>query len=327
MSYGEGVQHLEEVGPRIYMLDSKFLGFDRLAAVYFIEAPRPAVVETSGSLCSRELLNTLERSGVDDLAYVVVSHIHLDHAGGVGHFHARFPNAKVVVHPSGAPHLADPARLHSSVERVYGRQAVVQNWGYMLPVDPASIVAAEDGHRLDLGNGRFLEILHTPGHAKHHVAIVDSDTGSVFLGDSAGVYVEDSAYLTPSTPPPDLDPIGACASLDRILERKPVAVYFSHFGRGSEPNELLETAKSQYLKWLEAAERIFREGHDQRELVSVIARELDADRRSLDDATRRKIDALVPHEVQAAGYFLYLERRRMRDEAHRDTKGLTETAG
>jgi len=297
---------LEKVGPGTYLIDSRFLGLDKLAAVYYLDAERPTIIETSGSLCAQRILEILEGAGIDALAYIIVSHIHLDHAGGVGDFYERFPDAQVVVHPRGARHLADPERLHRSVESVYGKEAVQRRWGYMRPVDACSILPAEDLEKLDLGGGRHLQILHTPGHAKHHMAILDESTDGVFLGDSAGVYLSDADFLAPSTPPPDLDPHAACASLDRVLQCRPKVAYFSHFGPALDPARTLEAAKNFYQEWLGIAESMYDSGKTLDDLAGVLREREKVRRRHLDDDASKRLEELVPIEVQAEGYWNYL---------------------
>jgi glyoxylase-like metal-dependent hydrolase (beta-lactamase superfamily II) len=297
---------LEKVGPSTYLIDSRFLGLGKLAAVYYLDAERPAIIETSGSLCAQRILEILEDAGIDTLAYIIVSHIHLDHAGGVGDFHERFPDAQVVVHPRGARHLADPERLHRSVESVYGKEAVQHRWGYMKPVDASSILAAEDLDKIDLGGGRHLQILHTPGHAKHHMAILDESTEGVFLGDSAGVYLSDADFLAPSSPPPDLDPHAACASLDRIIGCRPKVAYFSHFGPAVDPARTLEAAKNFYQEWLEIAQSVYDSGKTLDDLADVLKEREKVRRRQLDADASKRLEELVPIEVQAEGYWNYL---------------------
>lgn len=297
------------VGPKTYMIDSGFLGIPHLAAVYYLDAERPALVETSGALVARNLIDRLRASGVDDLAYVVVSHVHLDHAGAAGHILEAYPGARLVVHPAGARHMADPERLHRSAERVYGEKAMREEWGYLRPVPPDSIVTAEDGQVLDLGDRR-LQILFTPGHAKHHLSVWDASEGAVYLGDSAGVYVSEAEYQAPSAPPPDLDPVVACRSLERIEGLGPEVIYFTHFGPARETGRLLENARRQYLDWLQIAEDGFEQGYDTPVVADLLESEADPGRKNLAPHLMEKVNRLVPYRVQAEGYLTYLRRRR-----------------
>ncbi|MER3521160.1 MAG: MBL fold metallo-hydrolase [Acidimicrobiia bacterium] len=299
---------MQRVGSRIYMIDSGFLGLPKLAAVYYIDAPRPALIETSGSLVAREVIETLKSAGVDALAYVIVSHIHLDHAGGAGHFLKEYPGAKLVVHPEGARHMADPERLHRSAERVYGKQAMIKEWGYLEPVPKDAIVPAADGQSLDLGDGA-LRILFTPGHAKHHICVFDLSEGALFLGDSAGVYLCDVEYQTLSAPPPDLDPYLACESLERVAELVPEVILFTHYGPGNETERLLENARRQYMEWLRVVEDGFYRSQNTEEIAERLAKEADPERSRLPQDAVARLAKLVPYDVQVEGYIGYLRRR------------------
>jgi glyoxylase-like metal-dependent hydrolase (beta-lactamase superfamily II) len=292
-----------------YLIDSRFLGLEKLAAVYFVDASLPALVETSGALVADQVIDRLRSAGIDDLAYIVVTHIHLDHAGAAGHILEAYPNAKLVVHPLGARHMADPEKLHRSAERVYGQKAMREEWGYLRPVPSSAIIAAEDGQELDLGNRR-LRLIHTPGHAKHHMSVWDDDSGMLFVGDSAGVYFSDADYQTPSAPPPDLDPYLACESLKKLQDLSPQVICFTHFGPTREAERLLENAERQYIDWLRVAEESIEKGYDAAATAQRFESELDPRRKALSPEIQKKVDSLVPHIVQAEGYMTYLKRGR-----------------
>ncbi len=299
---------MERIAEKSYIIDSQFLGFPRLSAVYFLDAMRPTLIETSGALVAEHVLEELRSAGIDDLAYVVVTHIHLDHAGAAGDILEAFPGAKLVVHPLGAKHMADPTRLHRSAERVYGITAMKEEWGYLKPIPSEAIIAAEDESTIDLGD-RKLRILFTPGHAKHHLSVFDTSEGALYLGDSAGVYVEESNYLTPSAPPPDLDPYLACRSLEKLRRLEPEIILFTHYGPSKDPSHLLEKAEKQYIDWLGVAERGYAKGLGAQEIASFFEEDLDLERSSLPSDVREKVDKLVPYQVQAEGYLTYLRRK------------------
>ena len=168
-------------------------------------------------------------SAPDDLATVVVTHIHLDHAGGAGDIAAMFPAAQIVVHQRGARHLADPSRLMASARMVYG-DALERLFGVLAPVPAERIVALDDIGTVDLGGGRRLDSHYSPGHAKHHVGLVDSDTGDLYVGDAAGVYLPETGDVRPATPPPDFDLQTALASLRKFAALQPARLLFSHYG-------------------------------------------------------------------------------------------------
>jgi len=214
----------------------------------------------------------LERLGIGrtDLAHVVVTHIHLDHAGGVWRIAERFPNATVWVHERGARHLADPTRLLASVTSIYGAETMASLFGPVEPVAAHRIRAVAEGDRITLG-GRYLEAVYTPGHAKHHVALVDSSTGAVFTGDALGIHPPDARVLRPATPPPDYDLELAVASIERIRERaRGASVLFSHFGPVEEVDRICDLAVERFRSWTSAVGDALEHTDDLDEIVRVL---------------------------------------------------------
>ena len=208
---------LVEVADGITAIDTMMGGRPRYTAAYLLDAREPTLVETGPGTSIQPVADGLERLGVtpDALAHVVVTHIHLDHAGGVGGLSARYPGATIWVHERGARHLADPSRLVASATRVWGEREMEE---FFLPVEPVASTRLRplaDGDTIGMGD-RELTVLDTPGHASHHVALVDSRTGAVFTGDAVGIHVPDLPVLRPATPPPDFDLERYVASIERI---------------------------------------------------------------------------------------------------------------
>ena len=253
-----------DVGPGVIQIDTRLGGQDRLTAGYLLDGPAPVLVETGSRSSVPTLLAALELVGVsgDALAAVVVTHIHLDHAGGVGDVAAAFPGATVYVHGLGAPHLADPSRLVASAGRVYG-DLLDSLYGRLQPTPAERIRALDDGARIEVGGGRSLTAVHSPGHAKHHLALHDSESGMLFAGDAVGVRLPDLGVLRPATPPPDFDLDLALSSLRRFGERRPAALALAHFGVLPDPPEdVLAEAEEELCRWAEVAERAWRAGDD-----------------------------------------------------------------
>ena len=244
-------------------LDTLLGGWSRVTAGYLLTGPRPVLVETGAQSSVGVLLGALASIGVgaDDLAGVVVTHIHLDHAGGVGDVAAAFPNATVYVHEKGARHLADPSRLVASAAMVYG-ELLDTLYGRLTPTDAARLHVLEDLEEIDVGGGRTLTAVDSPGHAKHHLALHDSDSGVLFAGDAVGVRLPDVGVLRPATPPPDFDLHLARRSLQRFAERRPSGVALAHYGLLEDPAALLAEADEVLVSWAEVAEAAWREGRD-----------------------------------------------------------------
>lgn len=222
------------------------------------------LVETGSQTSVPVVLEALSGLGLgpDDLAGIAVTHIHLDHAGGVGDLARAFPNATVYVHPVGARHLVDPSRLVASAGRVYG-EALDTLYGRLDPTPEARIRALEDGEEIPVGPGRVLTAVHSPGHASHHLALHDSETGVLFAGDAAGVRLPDVGVLRPATPPPDFDLDLAVRSLHAFAARRPSSLALAHFGvLDGDPQEILGEAEDVLREWAAVAESAWQRGDD-----------------------------------------------------------------
>ena len=222
-------------------LDTLLGGWERVTAGYLIEGPEPVLVETGSQSSVPVLLAHLDSLGLgpDDLAGVVVTHIHLDHAGGVGDVARAFPKATVYVHEKGARHLADPTRLVDSAAQVYG-PLLDSLYGRLEPTPAERLHVLEDGEAIRVGPARSLVAVDSPGHAKHHVALHDSLSGVLFAGDAVGVKLPDAGVLRPSTPPPDFDLDQALHSLGRFAERRPTGIALAHYGLLPDPADVLD---------------------------------------------------------------------------------------
>jgi glyoxylase-like metal-dependent hydrolase (beta-lactamase superfamily II) len=219
----------------------------QLAAIHLIvDAGRAAFVDTGSNASLPNALDALSRLGLapDCVDYVLLTHIHLDHAGGAGAMMAAFPNARLVVHPRGARHMIDPTRLMAATEEVYGRERARALYGELLPVPAARVIETTDGMVLTLGR-RELAFYDSPGHAKHHVFIQDRAANGIFTGDTFGISyrecdVAGKPFLMPSTTPSQFDPVDLRDSVERMIALAPEAVYPTHFSRLAPPRPLAE---------------------------------------------------------------------------------------
>lgn len=207
------------------------------ASHLIVERGRAAFVDTGTALAVPHLLAALEAKGIarEAVDWVLLTHVHLDHAGGAGTLLDELPNARVAVHPRGAPHLIDPSRLVAATRQVYGEAAFARLYGAVRPIPAARVVVTEDGARHALA-GRTLEFLHTPGHALHHQAIYDRAAALVFAGDTFGVSYRDfdvagREFILPATTPSQFDPEQLHASIERIVALQPRAVFLTHYSR------------------------------------------------------------------------------------------------
>ncbi len=212
-----------------------------LAAIHLVvENGRVALVDTGSNDALPHLLDALGRIGLGPEAvdYVILTHIHLDHAGGAGSIMQACPNARLVVHPRGSRHMASPARLVDGVTAVYGAEYVQRVYGEIVPVPAARIIDAVDGLRLDLA-GRELLCVDAPGHARHHIAIVDRKSRGIFTGDVFGLSyremdTDSRKFIFPSTTPTQFEPDAMVATIKRLLDFAPEFLYLTHFSRVGE---------------------------------------------------------------------------------------------
>ena len=221
----------------IYAFDSGYVR-PLLASIHLIvENGRAAFVDSGNNASLPAALAALASLGLtpDNVDYVILSHIHLDHAGGAGAMMRAFPRARLVVHPRGARHMADPSKLVAGASAVYGADAVRRLYGEVLPIDSRRIIEATHQLKVDLA-GRELLCLDTPGHAKHHICLVDRRSGNVFSGDTFGLSYREldtdgRQFVFPTTTPIQFDPQALHASVDLIVSYRPQAVYLTHFSR------------------------------------------------------------------------------------------------
>ena len=268
---GPAADGVTALGHEVFEIDTRMAGHDKITAGYLIRSERPCLVETGTAPSAPVVRDALARLGIGprDLATVVVTHIHLDHAGGVGDVATMFPEAEIVVHEKGARHLADPRRLMDSARRVYG-SALDRLFGVLAPTPADRITAVQERGSIDLGGGRRLDSHYSPGHAKHHVGLIDSASGDLYVGDAAGVFIAETQDLRPATPPPDFDLPLALASLRMFAALRPTRLLFSHFGPVGDIDRTLERSAEELNVWTEQTRRASDAGLDLDHAVAMV---------------------------------------------------------
>jgi glyoxylase-like metal-dependent hydrolase (beta-lactamase superfamily II) len=313
-----------EVAPGVTAIDTFMGGRERYTAAYLLEAAQPMLVETGPGTSVEPVTRALDALGIDPgaLAYIVLTHIHLDHAGGVGSLARRFPNAKVWVHERGARHLADPSRLVSSATRVYGEDRMASLFGPVEPVPAERLRVLGDRDTIDIG-GRAITALDTPGHASHHLALVDSSTGVVFTGDALGIHVPDLPVLRPATPPPEFDLELAVASIERIREAASSTLLFAHFGPIVDVERTCDLAVRRLHEWTDAVRGAMRTTADLDEIVEVLTRE--AAHETVTGAEAQldldRLETLAGVRMNATGIARYLAKQAEREAEAREEAG------
>ncbi len=296
-----------EIAPGIVEIDTLLGGWEKVTAGYLVHGDAPVLVETGSQSSVAVLLDALDGLGVSpgSLAGVAVTHIHLDHAGGVGDVARAFPNATVYVHEKGARHLVDPTRLIDSAARVYG-PLLDSLYGRLDPTAPERIHVLADGEEIRVSPGRVLTTVDSPGHAKHHLALHDSASGVLFAGDAVGVRLPDAGVLRPSTPPPDFDLDLAVTSLHRFAQRRPSGLALAHYGLLADPAAILAEAEETLRRWASVAEQAWRAGED---IAAALDAAFAADISGVDAVHREKLDTLNGVHSNAAGFRRWLDTR------------------
>lgn len=263
---------ITDLGHEVYQIDTRMAGYDGITASYLIRGDRPCLVETGTAPSAPLVRDALAALGVGpaDLATIAVTHIHLDHAGGTGDLAEMFPSSEVVVHELGAWHLADPSVLMASARMVYGDE-LDELFGELAPTPAERIRAVEQTGLVDLGGGRRLESHYSPGHAKHHVGLIDSQSGDLYVGDAAGVYIPETGDLRPATPPPDFDLDVALDSLRTFTALRPARLLFSHFGPVTAVDETLERSAEEIRLWAEETRQARSAGMDLDHATAMVA--------------------------------------------------------
>jgi glyoxylase-like metal-dependent hydrolase (beta-lactamase superfamily II) len=263
----------------LYQIDVETTGIKNFIASYILKGKQVAMVETGPTSSVPNLLSSLKELNVkpEDVAYVAVSHIHLDHGGGAGTLLKHLPRAKVIVHQRGAPHLANPEKLWQQSKEVMG--SIAEMYGKPEPVPEERLIAATDGMTFDIGNDVSLKVVETLGHASHHLSYYEPLSEGIFPGDAAGIYLKEINVIVPTTPPPFRLDI-ALASLDKLIRLKPRVLYYSHFGKAYNAVEKLQTYAQQLVLWA----KIAKEGVENQESLEVISKRIMESDRAIQEA-------------------------------------------
>jgi glyoxylase-like metal-dependent hydrolase (beta-lactamase superfamily II) len=235
----------------IHTIDTAFGRAEFDAAYLIVEAGHGAFIDAGTNHSLPRFLDALTRAGLtpDDVDWVILTHVHLDHAGGTGLLMEHLPNAQLLVHPRGARHMIDPSKLIAGATAVYGAEEIERSYGQLKPVPEHRVVEAEDGYIADLA-GRPLLCIDTPGHARHHNAIWDARSEAFFTGDVFGLSYREfdgpkGPFILPTTSPVQFEPDALHASIDRMLSFHPRAMYLTHYDRVEDVERLAEDLHEQ----------------------------------------------------------------------------------
>lgn len=271
----------------------------------------------------RDVMETKNIS-VNQVAYVIVTHVHLDHAGGAGAMMLEFPRANLVVHPLGARHMIDPSKLIAGTIQVYGEDKARQLYGEIVPVDKSRVIIADDGFELEFCGRRF-RFLDTPGHARHHFSMLDEQFGNMFTGDTMGISYrafdsDRGPFLFPTTSPVQCEPDKLHVSIDRLMQTEPRAIFLTHYGRITPTAKLIEDLHRRLNAMVDMAlgveNRQDRESRLSHLIGEYLFEEAQQHHSSLTDVQIRRYLAMDT-ALNAAGLNVWLDRRKPRGSGYR----------
>ena len=280
--------HTKQISENLFLIDLQTGGFKNLIASYLIQGKQTTIIETGPTSSIPNLLSALKELNVqpEDVEYVAISHVHIDHSGGTGTLLKSLPNAKVIVHPRGAPHLINPEKLWLQSQLTLGNVAEI--FGAPERVSQDRIITATDGMEIDVGDGVKLQAVETLGHAAHHLSFFEPLHSGMFPGDAAGIYLSEFQAVIPTSPPPFRLDI-ALASLEKLVALKPKVLYYTHFGEAANAVERLREYAHQLKLWMSIVE----DGVKKQQSPSVIRERILAE----DENMRRMTSFLKSHPI------------------------------
>jgi len=292
-------------------IDLNFRGSPRVIATAVMQgADGVTLIDPGPTSCLSALESGLRDRGLTlrDVRSILLTHIHLDHAGACGTIVERVPGVRVFVHERGATHMIDPAKLLASATRLYGDRMDTL-WGAFQPVPAANVTALKGGERLELA-GKAINVAYTPGHAKHHVSYLDEHSGTAYVGDTAGVQVCGNFLIAP-TPPPDIDIEAWQQSLDTIDAWQPVSLFLTHFGPVSPARAHLARFRSTVATAAETARRMIDAGGTDEDLAKKFAERMRQDaRQALPEHEARAAELAAPFDQLWQGLARYWQKKR-----------------
>jgi len=291
----------------MYLIDLKPAGIENVIASYVLQARKTAIVETGPTTSIPNLLAGLREIGIknEEVDYVAVSHVHIDHAGGSGTLVRQLPNAQLIVHPRGASHLIEPEKLWAATLQVLGK--VAELYGKIEPVPKERITTAYDGMTINLGNHIELKVLETLGHASHHLSFFENHDRGVFPGDAAGAYVSTYDVIVPATPPPFNLEV-TFASINRLIAIKPRQLYYTHFGPARNAIKRLEAYANQLKLWAKIISDSIKRGEDFDMIYQKILQKDNTMKNAIDYLQRNIIfrEGMIKQDVQ--GFIEYFRK-------------------
>ena len=248
-----------KVSERVFLLDTYALGQPGTVGAYLVKGPKPALVDCGYATSYDSVLKGLAEAGVmpSDVRYLIPTHVHLDHAGAAGRLLKEMPNAEVMAHERGVPHLVDPTRLIESSTKVFG-EVIMGLYGAPEPIPAERITPVGREAHLDLGDGLSMTIMHTPGHAPHQISIVLDQTKAMLTADAVGIVYPGMEALIPTTPPPSFNPTELVATIASIRQTKPHELLVPHFGTRKDADWVFDRTAELVEQWVEQVKALWK---------------------------------------------------------------------
>ena len=243
-------QDIKKFDENIYQIDVFMENKPGRMSCYYIDSNNPILIEVGPSNSFPYLISSLESLGISEVKRSAMTHLHLDHIGGVGHLVEKYKNHFVYIHELGLKHLPSPERLWKAVSKVYTEEWLSTNWGEIKPTPLKNLHSLQDKELIDLGKGRKLEAIYGPGHAKHHFTFYDEVSKTLFMGDTLGLIYPHGDFVQPNLPPPDFNKEILFNTLEELENLELEYLALAHFGIHKNPYELIENAKQSIETWI-----------------------------------------------------------------------------
>src|ERR671932_2207514 len=299
---------------KIETVDLCFMDTEEIIASFLLTGEgSTAIIETGPTTCIENLMRGLEVRGVapEDVEKVFLTHVHLDHAGASGNLTELLPNATFYVHEIGYPHLVDPSTLVKSATRIYGEESMEEMWGEVRAVPEDRLEKLEGGEEIEAAGG-VLVAHYTPGHAYHHLAFYEPESGALFAGDVAGVRLPGQSYVKPPTPPPEIDIEAWKGSIGTIRKLAPEVLCPTHFGSYEDVERHLGELEQRLEDWLLLVEERMDEGYSQEDIAEELEAKGDAEmlREGAGPEESERYELAANYEMLVAGIMRYVSQRR-----------------